>query len=310
MVSFPAASSPRNFLALPARRSLQFPTLASLLLALALSLHPRGLHCLPATPPPPHLLFRFFLRAQWSPNPSRTTLPSSFARLLLQLSAAAATLLFLRISLEQRRGIIPFSCASTILLSIYFPPFFLPWCSLAHQEIPTAVDRLSPLSLSHSQYLALTPVSRLPSPVLPFPRTFFATSNLRLRRSPPRPVALSLSHLPLPPFLCHSCSFFRSDNHLAFTLASSFFFPLPSLLGVCRPFLSSCFQPPTRHPAHPLSFWPRYRARSVFLYRFLSFCRSCQAPFLSSSVGSYPNPFHRPPLSAVVIIKHCESQRQ
>ena len=38
---------------------------------------PTGLDCLPATPPPPHLLIRFFLRAQWSPNPSRTTLPSS-----------------------------------------------------------------------------------------------------------------------------------------------------------------------------------------------------------------------------------------
>lgn len=80
------------------------------------------------TPPSSCLLFRFFLRTQWSPNPSRTTLPPA------RTPALSATLLFLRISVEQRRGIIPFSCASTILLSIYFPPFFLPWLALSRRS--------------------------------------------------------------------------------------------------------------------------------------------------------------------------------
>lgn len=93
---------------------------------------------------------------------------------------ASATLLFLRISVEQRRGIIPFSCASTILLSIYFPPFSFP----GSREDPNS--RGSPLAsslLSPSPPLPL--LLLLPFLVLLFllsrSRSFFALASVSSR---------------------------------------------------------------------------------------------------------------------------------
>lgn len=99
-----------------------------------------------STLPPRHRRHR--CRSDFAPRPPRSTpcrLASSSgsscehngARIHLGQPyhpPTSATLLFLRISVEQRRGIIPFSCASTILLSIYFPPFFLPWVALSRRS--------------------------------------------------------------------------------------------------------------------------------------------------------------------------------
>ena len=210
-------------------------------------------------------------------------------RLLLQRLAVPAALLFLRISVEQRRGIIPFSCASTILLSIYFPPFFLlpRCCSLTHQEIPTNSrgSPLSPFAASRSH-----PRSVPFRAVLPFPRTFFATSNLRLRK-----ISLSPS-TQLPPSLFflaslrHSCSFFRSDTFLLPPSLS-----LPNLALPVHSFRPAFTQP---LPPHPPSFFivslvslVLYEPASFFLSFFLSFLLFGR--LLSSST--------------VVIIKHCEA---
>lgn len=72
--------------------------------------------------------------------------------------------------MEQRRGIIPFSCASTILLSIYFPPFSFP----GSREDPNS--RGSPLTSS-----LLSP-SPPPSPFA-FSRSPFSAFSLLLRVS-------------------------------------------------------------------------------------------------------------------------------
>lgn len=159
------------------------------------------------------------------------------ARLLLQLSissstaAAAATLLFLRISLEQRRGIIPFSCASTILLSIYFPPFFLPWCSLRHRE------------RSQQPWIAFLSPSR---PLFP-------------ARSPPFRWLCCLFHEPSSPPPTSVYGGLSLDLPISLPLSRSFSFSQPLATpraSLCpaslrRPFLSSCLQPPPRPPPRP-----------------------------------------------------------
>ena len=75
--------------------------------------------------------------------------------------------LFLRISTEQRRGIIPFSCESTILLSIYFPPFSF------RRNSTISLDAPSPLpSLHHPAAISPTPnvgLQSFPCPSVPMP---------------------------------------------------------------------------------------------------------------------------------------------
>jgi len=166
------------------------------------SLHP------PWYPLPPYLLFRFFLRTQWSPNPSRTTLPPSLLRYPSFSSYLGGT--------ASRNNSI-FLCEYNFAFNLFSPLF--PSLARSPAKIPTAVDRLS---LPPSLPPALPP--SLP-PILP----------------------LSLS-LPCPPRLllgASSFSFFPSRSRSFFAFSLRFFRsepsspPLTSVYGVRPPPASS-----------------------------------------------------------------------
>jgi hypothetical protein len=108
----------------------------------------------PWYPLPPYLLFRFFLRAQWSPNPSRTTLPPSLLRYPSFSSYLGGT--------ASRNNSI-FLCEYNFAFNLFSPLF--PSLARSPAKIPTAVDRLS---LPPSRPLPPSlPPSSAPSPHRP-----------------------------------------------------------------------------------------------------------------------------------------------
>ena len=124
-----------------------------------------------------------------------------------------------------------------------FPPFSFPGCSLAHQEIPTAVDRLFPLSFSFSMSRSYPRFS------VAFACVAFSTNLLRHLQPPSTKVCL-----PLDPSLSLSLSlslflfFFLSRSlsrpfALSLVLFLSFRQP-PSLLSSILVLLPSA-QPPS-----------------------------------------------------------------
>lgn len=105
----------------------------------------------------PSRLFRFFLRTQWSPNPSRTTLPPSRLRYPSFSSYLGGT--------ASRNNSI-FLCEYNFAFNLFSPLF--PSLARSLAKIPTAVDRLSlPLSLPPRH--PPPPYSSSPSPPPPSP---------------------------------------------------------------------------------------------------------------------------------------------
>lgn len=173
----------------------------------------------PWYPLPPYLLFRFFLRTQWSPNPSRTTLPPSRLRYPSFSSYLGGT--------ASRNNSI-FLCEYNFAFNLFSPLFPSLACSPA--KIPTAVDRLSlPPSLP--------PASRALRLVLLFPISLalLLYVSLRFFRSEPSsPPLTSVYAARSPPTF--SFSLLVSRRRLrALSPPSLDSFVQPR----CRPFLSS-----------------------------------------------------------------------
>lgn len=195
----------------------------------------------PRHPLPPCLLFRFFLRIQWSPNPSRTTLPPSRLRYPSFSSYLGGT--------ASRNNSI-FLCEYNFAFNLFSPLF--PSLTRSLAKIPTASRFLSPFfPLRH--YLIPFAFSRSPfstfslalllrvsfrffhsEPSLP-PLTFVDGAR-PLRRSPSASSlasALAHFHHPLQPLRTASLLSvsFRSKYSvsLSFYCLSSFSFSFLSL---------------------------------------------------------------------------------
>lgn len=190
--------------------------------------------------------------------------------------------------MEQRRGIIPFSCASTILLSIYFPPFSFP----GSREDPNS--RESPLTSSL--------LSPSPPPSFAFSRSPFSAFSLALLLRVSLRFFQSEPSSPPLTFVDGACPRRRPPSASSPVAASAHFHhPL-------RPLRIASLPVPFVLTIQPLSFSLFFSTIAVHLFLRL-FLHRLFVLFLSflALFDCYTLTPHRP--SAVVIIKHCESQR-